>query len=224
MHHFADDNPDFLRFDKYEGSFKVISQGALHIDQDAAQRLSGGAIKGAGINVASGGKIILENRFPNCYIFCLGQVDVPTIKMAREIHHTYDDWYLVTNLVQFIKRTSALLLNQLTLADIEGGEKMNMEWLRGLNLSIVHRACSYDERELVFSQGLIHQAIQATEDPLEWAFIKEVSHSAVPEYRILFILQDEYGAIVPVKKDIKILKLVPALGVSLANVLEGGEQ
>jgi hypothetical protein len=224
MQFFADDNPDFFRFDYSEGAFKVTNDGAsMHIDKGSMERLTRGGIKGAGTYLAPGSNFTIQEQFPNCYIFCFSRDIIPTIDMAKKIDDSYDDWFEIYDLPKFVRRAAELLMNQLEFSDLEATENMTMEWFRGLNLSIVHRPCTYDGRELVFSQDTIHQALQATGDPLRWAFSKEAKHSDFNEYRILFVLQDSNGSIVPVKKGIKILNLLPELGVGTLQVDRGGQ-
>ena len=113
-------------------------------------------------------------------------------------------------------------MSQLKVSDLQTTENMTMEWFRGLHLMTIHRPCTYDGREFIFNEATIDQAVQAMEDPLRLAFLKEAKHSQFNEYRILFVLQDSNGSIVPVKKGIKILNLLPDLGVGTLELNYGG--
>ncbi len=221
---YADDDPDCLRYDYREGAFQITNNGeAVQMDGQSFERLSsGGVIALNGISIAAGAKFTAKFQFPNCYIFCFSQNVSPTVDVARTINMAYDDWYAITNLHQLISNTAELLLSQLKVSDFEQLDDISLQWLRGLTLQIVHRPCSYDGRELTLNQESVQQAVQASEDMFRWAFAKEPKHGEVPEYRVLFILRDAQGQIVPVKKNLKVLKLLPDLGVSTIEVSQGG--
>lgn len=217
---YADDDPNFLRFDYREGAFQITNNGeAVEIDgQSFNQLTSGRVVASNGMSIVAGGKFTAQFQFSNCYIFCFSQYVSPTADTAKKIDKSYDDWYAITKLHQFISRTAELLLNQLTVSDFEHSDGISLQWLRGLTLQVVHRQCSYEGRELAFNQESVHQAVQASEDMFRWAFSKEPEHSELQEYRILFVLRDAEGQIVPVKKNLKVLKLLPDLGVSTIKV------
>ena len=221
---YADDNPDCLRYDYREGAFQITNNGeAVQMDGHSFERLSsGGVLALNGVSIAAGAKFTAKFQFPNCYIFCFSQNVSPTVDVARMINKAYDDWYVITNLHQLISHTAELLLSQLKVSDLEQLDDISLQWLRGLTLQIVHRPCSYDGRELTLNQESVQQAVQASEDMFRWAFAKEPKHGEVPEYRVLFVLRDAQGQIVPVKKNLKVLKLLPDLGVSTIEVTQGG--
>ncbi len=219
---YADDDPNFFRFDQREGALKISTNGqAVHIDGQSFQALTGCvALNGARIEAGAG--LTVKSQFPNCYIFCFSQDVFPTLNVARKIDAAYDDWYSITDLRKFIARTAELLLGQLKVSDFENTDDVSLDWLGGLTLQVVHRPCSYDGRELVLDQESIQQAVNASEDMFRWPFSKELAHSEFQEYRILFVLRDAQGQIVPVKKNLKVLKLLPDLGVSTIEVTQGG--
>ncbi len=224
MQFYADDNPGCLRFDYREGTFTITNNGeSVQMNGQSFERLTGGGVVALnGVSIEAGGKFTAKFQFPNCYIFCFGQDAIPTLDVAKKIDEAYDDWYAITDLRRFIARTAELLLGQLKVSDLEIPEDVSLDWLRGLTLQIVHRACSYDGREFVLNQDSVQQAVQASEDMFRWAFAKEPKHGEVPEYRVLFVLRDAQGQIVPVKKNLKVLKLLPDLGVSTIEVTQGG--
>ena len=120
----------------------------------------------------------------------------------------------------FIHRSAELLLNQLKVSDFELSDEMSLQWLRGLKIRVVNRECSYEGRELVFDQETLEHAVEASEDVLRWAFAKDSAHGALHEYRVLFLVIDSENRIVPVKKNIKVLKLLPDLGVATNELTE----
>ncbi len=221
---YADDDPKFFRFDYREGYFKITNSGdEMHIDGQSFERLSGGGVSmTGGASFQQGAKFTRLLQFQNCYVFCFSQNISPSVHTAQKIDKTYDDWYAITDLQKFIARTAELLMSQLKVSDFEKSEDISLEWLRGLNLQVVHKACTYDGRELVFDQSSVQQAVHASEDMFRWPFSKELAHSEFQEYRILFVLRDAQGQIVPVKKNLKVLKLLPDLGVSTIEVTQGG--
>lgn len=221
---YADDDPNFFRFDYREGAFKITNNGeSVKIDGPSFQRLtSGGVIALNGAQIDAGAVFTAKFQFPNCYIFCFSQDVFPTLDVARKIDAAYDDWYAITDLHKLIACTAELLLGQLKVSDLEKSDDVSLNWLRGLTLQVVHRACSYDGRELILNQESVQQAVHASEDMFRWAFSKEPDHGEFQEYRVLFVLRDAQGQIVPVKKNLKVLKLLPDLGVSTIEVTQGG--
>ncbi len=219
---YADDDPNFFRFDYREGTLKITNNGdPVQIDGPSFQALTGCvALNGARIEAGAG--FTAKSQFPNCYIFCFSQDVSPTVDVARKIDAAYDDWYAITDLHRLIACTAELLLGQLKVSDLEIPEDVSLDWLRGLTLQIVHRACSYEGREFVLNQDSVQQAVQASEDMFRWPFSKEPAHVDFQEYRILFVLRDAQGNIVPVKKNLKVLKLLPDLGVSTWEVSPAG--
>lgn len=220
---YADDDPNFYRFDNREGALKISSNGAaVHIDGQSFHSLMGGAVTALDATIEAGARFETKFQFPNCYIFCLSQDVFPTLDVARKIDRAYDDWYAITDLSRFIACTAELLLGQLKVSDLEKSDDVSLDWLRGLTLQVVHRPCSYDGRELVLDQESIQKTVNASEDMFRWPFSKEPAHGEFQEHRILFVLRDAQGQIVPVKKSGKVLKLIPNLGVSTCEVTHGG--
>jgi hypothetical protein len=213
---YAEDNPDCLRFDNREGAFSITNNGeTVQLNGQSIGRLtSGGVLASNDASIEVGGKFTANFQFPNCYIFCFSQFVSPSINHAKKIDAAYDDWYAIVDLGKFIARTAELLFGQLKVSDLETPGDVTLDWLRGLTLQIVHRECSYDGREFVLNQDSVQQAVHASEDMFRWAFAKEPKHDEVPEHRVLFVLRDAQGQIVPVKKDLKVLQLIPDLGVS----------
>ncbi len=214
---YADDNPDFLRHDFKEGYFEVKNEGAaVQMDGKSFETLSAGSIRNAqSVYLAPGSRFTSKFQFPNCYMFCFSQDLVPSEKVAQDINPGYDDWYLIHDLQSFITYTAELLLKQLKLSDLEISTDVSVAWMRGLNLEIVHRACSFEGREVIFDQDSVGDAIQVADDPLRWAFSKDLKHNVTKEYRVMFILQDHRGNVVPVKQSLKLLNLQPEIGVSI---------
>lgn len=212
---YADDDPNFLRHDCREGAFTIANNGvAVEIDgQSLAKLTSGSFISPNGMSVEDGGRFSAKFQFPNCYIFCLSQ-SLPNKSIGEKIDKAYDDFYCITDIRKFILCAGNLLRNQLSVSDFELSENVSLEWLRGLNIQVVHRQCSYTGREFELSQESVRDAANAAEDSLRWAFSKGPDHSELQEYRILFLVVDSDGQIVPVKKNPKVLKLLPDLGIS----------
>jgi hypothetical protein len=69
--------------------------------------------------------------------------------------------------------------------------------------------------------GAEDQVVHLDNNMIQWAFAKEPNHAHFKEYRILFVLHDAQGQIVPVKKNVKVVKLIPDLGVSTCEVPMG---
>lgn len=219
---YADHDPNSLRFDLREGTLKITNNGyPVQIDGPSFQALTG-CVALNGARFEAGAMFEAKSQFPNCYIFCFSQDVNPTAGAARKIDAAYDDCYAITDLRRFITRAAELLLGQLKVSDLETSDDVSLDWLRGLTLQVVHRPCSYDGRELVLDQESIQKAVNAFEDMFLWAFAKEPKHGEVPEYRVLFVLRDAQGQIVPVKKNLKVLKLLPDLGGSTIEVTQGG--
>jgi hypothetical protein len=139
----------------------------------------------------------------------------PSLEIAKEIDPAYDDWYLIHDLEKFINHTAELLLKQLKLSDLEIDPSTHVGWVQKLTLQIIPRACSFDGREMTFNQDSLNKAVEVANDPLRWAFAKNPSHDLTKEYRVMFILRDYRGQIVPVKKSLKVLNLQPDIGVSI---------
>jgi hypothetical protein len=217
---YADDDPEFLRCDYEEGELTIINSGAVEIDSHSVTTLTGGAMRGLKVAVNPDGKFSTKYRFPNSYIFCLSQSSEPTADIARKIDKAYDDWYAITKIYNFIHRTAELLLNQLKVSDFELSDEMSLQWLRGLKIQVVNRECSYEGRELAFNQETLQHAVEASKDVLRWAFAKDSAHGALHEYRILFLVIDSENRIVPVKKNIKVLNLLPDFGVATNELTE----
>lgn len=216
MSSYAMDDPDFFRYDYQEGYFKITNAGAaVHLDYEATRKLTGGGlISPNGLTIKHGGTFTRNLQCPNCYVFCMSENVMPSLEIARELDPAYNDWYVIHDLQRFATSIGNLLMAQMLIADLDVSYEASFEWIRGLNLQIVHRACSYEGREMVFTQGTMQQAAEAATDNVQWAFAKNPEHNKFKEYRILFIFTDAEGKIVPVKQKAKVLKLLPDIGVS----------
>ena len=217
LQYYADDSPDFLRHDYNEGCFEVKNEGApIQIDGQSLNSLTAGSVVALnGAYFGQGSNFTGEFQFPNCYMFCFSQDLSPSIEMAKKIDPAYDDWYLIHDLEKFINHTAELLLKQLKLSDLEIDPNTHVGWVQKLTLQIVHGACSFDGRKMTFNQGSLEKAVEVANDPLRWAFAKNPSHDLTKEYRVMFILLDYRGQIVPVKKSLKVLNLQADIGVSI---------
>lgn len=209
MSSYAMDDPDFFRYDYQEGYFKITNAGApVNLDCEATRKLTGGGlISPNGFTIKQGGTFVRDLQFPNCYVFCMSEKDMPSLELAKQLDPAYDDCYVIHNLEQFSASIADLLRAQISAADLDVSADPSFDFLRGLDLQIVHRSCSYDGREMVFNQDTVEQAVEVATDNVQWAFAKDPDHKKFNEYRILFIVRDEQGKIIPVKQNAKFLNL-----------------
>ncbi len=219
---YAEDDQKTYRYDGEEGHHNVINNGvAMHIGGYSADRLPNGELAPFGVMTPPGARFQTSFQFPNCYVFCFSQEVTPTVELAKELSDKYDDWFAINEPQQFASLVGQLLLNQLSLSDLDVADNKPLNWFSGLNMQVVHRACSYDGRLMELNPGAEDQVVHLDNNMIQWAFAKEPGHAHFKEYRILFVLRDAQGQIVPVKKNAKVVKLMPDLGVSTCEVPMG---
>ena len=212
---YADDDPNFLRYDYNEGGFLISNFGdGMTLGANETQTLSSGGIIGSGIKIAAGANFNRYLAFPNCYIFCFSENLSPSLKTAKSIDPNYDSWYAISDLNVFLKNVVNLLNSQLSMEDLDLGTDTNIEYLRNIGIQVIHKPVQIRERTKKLQQDNNRESISIIENPIELIFIKEPSHSALKEYRIAFIIVDAFGKPIPVNPKAKILNLELDLGIS----------
>lgn len=212
---YADDDPNFLRCDFNEGSIKIVNEGKkLTLDQDQLESISSSQVLGTGIEVAEGGNITIHRQLQNCYIYCLSENLTPSIEKAQSLDPTYNDWFCIDNIDNFIDSTVGQLMKQLSLGDLEIDSSKTIDSLQNCSIKVIHRPVSYEGRGKTITQKNFGEMMNVIENPIDWVFTKEKEHNSLNEYRIVFIVCDRNGVPFEVKKSGKLVNLMPDMGVS----------
>ena len=87
---------------------------------------------------------------------------------------------------------------------------MSSEYLRtGIRMYPFHGPVSYDGRKATLDRENFDEIMNMIRNPIEWVFRKPRHHESLKEYRIVFAFTDRAGELIGVKKDKKIVELLP---------------
>lgn len=115
---------------------------------------------------------------------------------------------------QFISKVAGLLISQLTTDDLYLPENANLEYINGISVRPIHKPVTILERSQELCQDENKSILNIVKNPIEMAFIKKASHESLREYRIVFLVSDIFGHPIPVKPKIKLLNILPDIGIS----------
>jgi hypothetical protein len=209
---YNEDDPDFLKFDPNEGKIEVTNFGSeVTISREDSLIISNGGILGE-MKVNEGGNIKVHFSFPNCYIFCLGYSIYPSIENAKKIDENYDSWYFIEDINRFSIKLLKLLAQQIKLSDLVLNEDVTLEYIKGITIQLIHNPVKYIDKKIHLTDESINNVKNIIKNPYDWIFKKDIKYNSLPEYRIVFVLLDEYNNIVEVKNKNKIIDLNQNVG------------
>ena len=208
---YSRDDPNFLRFDQHEGHLDVSKKPGVKLRGTEASEFTGIVVRGnTEMIIAGGARVTRQLRFPkNCFIYCLSQA-APDIRLARRLDPKYDDWFEIRDKARFICRLGKSLFEQLGVDDLELRSNVSSEYLRtGIRMYPFHGPVSYDGRKATLDRENFDEIMNTIRNPFEWVFRKPRHHESLKEYRIVFAFTDRAGELIGVKKDKKIVELLP---------------
>lgn len=209
---YNEDDPDFLKFDNNEGKIEISNFGSeVNISREDSLIIFNGGFLGE-MKVNEGANINVSFSFPNCYIFCLGYNTFPSIENAKKIDENYDSWYFVEDINRFSIKLLRLLAQQIKLSDLVLKEDVTLEYIKGITIQLIHNPVKYIDKKIHLSDERMNNVKNIIDNPFDWIFIKDMKYNSLPEYRIVFVLLDEYNNIVHVKNKNKIIDLNQNVG------------
>ena len=137
------DDPKFLRRDAQEGHISVSKTPGVTLTGKRASEYAG--LRWENIELASMAKVVRNESFPNCFIYCLSQT-TPSIALARSLDPCYDDWYEITDETTFTSRLSQLLVEQIRPTDRELPSRVSFFHC---GMHTVGNSVAYGERQVV---------------------------------------------------------------------------
>lgn len=134
----------------------------------------------------------------------------PSTDMAEKIDPTYDDWFFVRDINEFVSKIYNLLYQQINLSDLVIDDINNIESIKRIGIKYIHKPVLYQSREIdVSSEDALNEARLLGKNPIETVFIKDENHAITTEYRIIFVVHDKFNDVIAVKPNKKILKAFP---------------
>ena len=150
-------------------------------------------------------RVVRNERFPNCFIYCLSQA-TPSIALARKIDPSYDDWFEITDHVPFTRRLSDLLCQQIGSTDLERPYSTSSpQW----GVHTIGNTVAYGQRDVEVDNENFDEAMAPIRNPLKMLFLKPSDHQSIGEYRIAFVVTDGNGKPISVRTQPKHITLQP---------------
>ena len=198
------DDPDFLRRDAQEGYFSVSKKSGVELEGKKAAEYTG--LGWENVAIAPMAKVVRNESFPNCYIYCLSQT-TPSISLARSIDPCYDDWFEFTDVASFTSRSKQLLVEQILPTDLELPISVSFA---DCGILTIGNVVAYGERHVVLDHENFDEAMRPIRDPLKRLFLKPSDHQSIKEYRIAFVITDNDRKAISVKTQPKDIQLMPS--------------
>ena len=206
---YSEDDPNFLRFDPQEGHIDISKRHGVELRGEKASQFTGIVRGNTELIIAGGARVTRKLRFPkNCFIYCLSQ-SIPDIQLARSLDPDYDDWFTIPDRERFISRIQRSLLKQLRFDDLELRADVSFEYLKGIGMHVFGGSVSYDGRHAILDHEIFDEVMDAIRRPIGWVFRKPSHHENLKEYRIVFAFADNAGQLIGVKRDHKVVELLP---------------
>ncbi len=198
------DDPEFLRRDAQEGHFSLSKKPGVELKGKRASEYTG--LGWENIEIAPKAKVVRNESFPNCFIYCLSQ-STPSIALARSIDPCYDDWFEIIDKACFISRLSQLLVEQIWRTDLELPSSVSFT---DCGIHTCDNSVSYGERHVMLDHENFDEAMKPILDPLRRLFLKPSDHQSIKEYRIAFVITDKDRRPISVKTQAKDIELMPS--------------
>ena len=198
------DDPEFLRRDAQEGQSSVSKKPGVELKGKRASEYTG--IGWGNVEIAPMAKVVRNESFPNCFIYCLSQT-TPSIALARSIDPCYDDWFEIVDKARFISRLSQLLVERIRSTDLELPSSISFA---DCGIHTCGNSVSYDERHVVLDHENFDEAMRPIRDPLRRLFLKPPGHQSIKEYRIAFVITDKDRRPISVKTQARDIQLMPS--------------
>ncbi len=194
--------------------FDQSKDGDIFLDITDSNGQVSGLTLGASSQKAS--FIDQSGEIPNCFIYCLANTNEVNQDDGKKINKDYNSSFEIKNIHDFCYTTANLLLKNLTLEDFDfDTSKDTLAYLKNIQIKIICRDIEYKESKTAHITEKNKNKILNEIDKYErWLFVKDKKYEDVPEFRIAFIIMDEYGTILSVKKESKLLYLPEMLGIS----------
>ena len=198
------DDPEFLRHDTQEGQVSVSKKRGVELKGKRASEYTG--LGWENIEIAPMAKVVRNETFPNCLIYCLSQA-TPSNALARSLDPNYDDWYEITDETSFTCRLSQLLVEQIRPIDLELPSSVSFS---DCGIHTFGNSVAYGKRHVVLDQKNFDEAMGPIRDPVKRLFLKPSSHQSIKKYRIAFVITDKVGKVINVKTRKKDIQLLPS--------------
>lgn len=198
------DDPNFLRGDAQEGQVSVSKKPGVELKGKRASDYTG--LGWHNIEIAPMAKVVRNESFPNCFIYCLSQT-VPSIDLAHSLDPCYNDWFKIIDKTCFIFRLRQLLVEQIRLADLELPSSVSFS---DCGIHTFGGPVAYDDRHVVLNHENFDEAMRPIREPVRRLFLKPSGHQSIKEYRIAFVISDNTGKVIRVKAQAKDIQLMPS--------------
>ena len=120
-------------------------------------------------------KVVRNESFPNCFIYCLSQT-TPSIALARSLDPYYDDWYEITDEAPFTCRLSQLLAEQIQPTDLELPSRVSFS---DCGIHTFGNSVAYGDRHVVLDHENFDEAMGPIREPVKRAFLKPSDHQNI---------------------------------------------